>query len=58
MTIDLERALVLIAEKAQADASKVIKVFSERDDVQLLNGKYGAYLKIGKDNFKLPPAQF
>jgi DNA topoisomerase I len=54
MTIDLERALVLIAEKAQADASKVIKVFSERDDVQLLNGKYGAYLKIGKDNFKLP----
>jgi DNA topoisomerase-1 len=22
--------------------------------VQLLNGRYGAYLKIGKDNFKLP----
>ncbi|TXI84243.1 MAG: hypothetical protein E6Q38_02235, partial [Crocinitomicaceae bacterium] len=22
--------------------------------VQLLNGRWGAYLKIGKDNFKLP----
>ena len=22
--------------------------------MQLLNGRYGAYLKIGKDNFKLP----
>jgi DNA topoisomerase-1 len=34
--------------------NKMIKVFKERPEVQLLNGRYGAYLKIGKDNFKLP----
>lgn len=54
MTISLERAIELLEEKIQADASKVIKFFSEREDVQLLNGKYGPYLKIGKDNYKLP----
>ena len=54
MTIDLDRALVLLAEKLKENASKVIKEFSERNDVQLLNGKYGPYLKIGKDNFKIP----
>ncbi|MFN5372968.1 MAG: topoisomerase C-terminal repeat-containing protein, partial [Flavobacteriia bacterium] len=32
----------------------LIKTFDENPDVQLLNGRYGAYLKIGKDNFKLP----
>ena len=32
----------------------LLKIFDERPDIQLLNGRYGAYLKIGKDNFKLP----
>lgn len=54
MTVTLERALELYKEKAEADANKMIKTFDGRDDVQLLNGRYGAYLKIGKDNFKLP----
>lgn len=54
MTVSLERALELYKEKQQAEANKLIKSFPEREDVQLLNGRYGAYLKIGKDNFKLP----
>ena len=54
MTIELERAIELYIEKQTADANKIIKIFDERPDVQLLNGRYGAYLKIGKDNFKLP----
>ncbi|MCT4562031.1 MAG: hypothetical protein N4A41_11720 [Crocinitomicaceae bacterium] len=29
-------------------------MFPEREDVQLLNGRWGPYLKIGKNNFKLP----
>jgi DNA topoisomerase-1 len=32
----------------------LIKTFDSREDVQLLNGRYGAYLKIGKNNYKLP----
>jgi len=54
MTIDLARAEELILIKREDDANKIIKVFPERDDLQLLNGRWGAYLKIGKDNYKLP----
>jgi DNA topoisomerase-1 len=54
ISITLERALELISEKQNADANNLIKTFSEREDVQLLNGRYGAYLKIGKNNYKLP----
>jgi DNA topoisomerase-1 len=54
ISITYERAIEIILEKREADANKLIKSFPERDDVQLLNGRWGAYLKIGKDNFKLP----
>jgi DNA topoisomerase-1 len=54
MEISLERAIELLNEKRAAEANKTIKTFQDRDDVQLLNGKWGPYLKIGKNNFKLP----
>lgn len=54
MSISFERAIELYLSKQQEEANKIIKTFPEREDVQLLNGRYGAYLKIGKDNFKLP----
>jgi DNA topoisomerase-1 len=54
MSITLERAIEIILDKRESDANKIIKLFPEREDVQLLNGRWGAYLKIGKDNFKLP----
>lgn len=54
MTVTLERALELIEVKLKEDANKVIKIFPENEDVQLLNGRYGAYLKIGRNNFRLP----
>lgn len=54
MTIDLERAIELIQIKKEEDAKKVIKIFPENEDVQLLNGRWGPYLKIGRKNFKLP----
>jgi DNA topoisomerase I len=49
-----ERAIELILAKREDDKNRVIKIFKEDENVQLLNGRYGAYLKIGKDNFKLP----
>lgn len=53
MTVDLTRAIELILAKREDDANKIIKLFPENPEVQLLNGRWGAYLKIGKDNFKL-----
>lgn len=52
MTID--RAIELIEEKREEDRNRIIKEFEEDETMQLLNGRYGAYLKIGKKNFKLP----
>jgi DNA topoisomerase I len=54
MEIEFDRAIELIKDKKIEDANKVIKLFEEREDVQLLNGRWGAYLKIGKTNYKLP----
>ncbi len=54
MTVDLDRAIEIIIAKRQADIDKIIKQFPENPEVQLLNGRWGPFLKIGKDNFKLP----
>ena len=54
MTVDLDRAIEIILAKRQADIDKIIKQFPENPEVQLLNGRWGPFLKIGKDNFKLP----
>ena len=54
MTITFERAIELMENKKVADASKLLKTFAEREDVQILDGRWGAYLKIGKNNYKLP----
>ncbi len=54
MTITLEEAIELIKLKKEADSKRIIKQFEENEDVQLLNGRWGPYLKIGKKNFRLP----
>jgi DNA topoisomerase-1 len=54
MTIETDRAIELILAKRKQEEERVIKVFKENEDVQLLNGRWGPYLAIGKDNYKLP----
>ena len=51
--ITIERAIELIEEKREEDRNRLIKKFAEDKTMELLNGRYGAYLKIGKKNFKL-----
>jgi DNA topoisomerase-1 len=50
----IERAIELIDAKREEDKNRIIKEFPEDETMQLLNGRYGAYLKIGKKNFRLP----
>lgn len=54
MTINLTRAIELIEEKRKQDKNMIIQTFNEREDIQVLNGRYGPYIKIGKSNFKIP----
>lgn len=53
-TIDLERSIELIEAKRKAERERIIQKFAERPDVQLLNGRWGPYLVVGDQNFKLP----
>lgn len=54
MTITTDRAIELIKAKRQAEIDKYIKSFPENPSVQLLNGRWGPYLVIDNNNFKLP----
>ncbi|MEQ8475911.1 type I DNA topoisomerase [Fulvivirga sp.] len=53
-TIDSVRAIELIMAKEEADKNKFIKVFDENPDIQVLNGRFGPYIKAGKKNVKIP----
>ncbi len=61
-TISEAEAIEVIEAKRVADAEKFIKVFDEDPSFQILNGRWGPYLKAGKKNVKLPkdrePASF
>jgi DNA topoisomerase-1 len=52
--IPLEKAIELIQNKRVADANKLIKAFTENPDIQILNGRFGPYIKAGKKNVKIP----
>lgn len=53
-TITPERAVELIEAKRESDRNKTIKLFAENPDVQVLNGRFGPYIKAGKKNVKIP----
>ncbi len=52
--ITLERAIELCDAKVASEASKVLKTFEQDSSLQIQNGRYGAYIKFGKDNIKIP----
>ncbi|MDO9679583.1 MAG: type I DNA topoisomerase, partial [Bacteroidales bacterium] len=52
-TISLEKCITLIDEYTSKEAKKSIKSFAE-DGIEILNGRFGAYIKKGKNNYKIP----
>ena len=54
LTISLTRSIELIDIKKKEDAERVIKEFKENDQVFILKGKWGPYIKIGRKNYKMP----
>jgi len=52
-TIELDRALQLIAEKKIADANRLILDFPDAG-IQVLNGRYGPYITNKQKNAKIP----
>ena len=53
-SITLEEASQLIVDKRVSEAKKVLKTFDEEPDMQVLNGRFGAYICYKKQNYKIP----
>ena len=54
LSVELDRAVELIEAKRKSEAEKYIKVFDENPDVQVLKGRWGPYIKVGRKNVKIP----
>lgn len=53
-TVSLDEAIEVIKAKRIADDEKTIKIFDENPEYQILNGRWGPYLKAGKKNIRIP----
>ena len=54
LSVTHERSIEIIEAKRKSDAEKFIKGFEENAEVQILNGRWGPYIKVGKQNVKIP----
>jgi len=55
-TVELERALELVAEKKKVDAERIIKEFKD-EGILVQKGRYGPYITDGKINARMPKDQ-
>ena len=55
-TLTEEQAIALIEESRNKETKKVIADFPDAG-IQILNGRYGPYLKKGKENYRIPKKQ-
>jgi DNA topoisomerase-1 len=53
-TIELERAIKLIEDKIQGVNAALLQKFDEEPDIQIIQGRFGPYIKKEKENYKLP----
>jgi DNA topoisomerase-1 len=53
-SIEIERAVKLIEDKINGINAALIQKFDNRPEIQIIQGRFGPYIKREKDNFKLP----
>ncbi|MFP4557249.1 MAG: type I DNA topoisomerase [Bacteroidales bacterium] len=54
LSITLNRAIELIEEGREKERNKYIKTFDEEPETQVLNGRWGPYIKHEGKNYKIP----
>ena len=55
LTVELARAIEVISAKRLQDSQKILKEFTDdKAVIQVLNGRYGAYIFFDKANYKIP----
>ncbi len=53
-TISEERAIELILNKRTKDQERLIRSFDKDPSIQILKGRYGAYIAKDKNNYRIP----
>ena len=53
-SITIDDAAELIKDKRVNEAKKVLMTFDEEPELQVMNGRFGAYIVYKKQNFKIP----
>ena len=54
LTITLEEVQQLLNDRKEKEANRIIKIFQEDAKLQVLNGRYGAYIAYAGGNYKIP----
>ncbi|MEI5986199.1 MULTISPECIES: type I DNA topoisomerase [Sphingobacterium] len=54
LDVEEEQAIQIIEEKRQKDKDKVIRVFEENAEARIENGRWGPFVRFGKQNLKIP----
>ncbi len=55
--IPIEYAVEMIQAKREADAKALLKTFDEDPDTRIIMGRWGPYIKAGKENVKIPKGE-
>ena len=54
LTITFEEAVRLIQNKRESESKKVLKTFPGNSEMEVMNGRYGAYIAYQGSNYKIP----
>lgn len=54
MTIELDRAIVLIEEKREKDRKALLRTFEEDPSIRVIEGRWGPYISYEKKSYKIP----
>jgi len=54
MDVNEEQAIEIIEQKRKKDIEKIIKIFDENPDARIEQGRWGPFVRFGKQNIKIP----
>lgn len=54
LDVTQEQAIEIIKTKRQKDIEKIIRVFDENPEARIENGRWGPFVRFGKQNLKIP----
>lgn len=57
LKVTLDEACQIILDKREADEKRHLKKFAEDDELEVMNGPYGAYISYKKKNYRLTKEQ-